>query len=484
MEETKQLSKVENRKGKIKWPKVNLSLWLCVLVVACPVLDMTSFLFRNTFSTFFSPSTVLRPVIPIIALLILFFTTKQKVKILIAGLIYGGYAVLHLIVFQSLQTQISYSNAIHEAQYLVNYTFMIINLFLFCTVFKKEEDTTVLKKSVLLAITIYLISLFLSILTKTSSSTYLEGIGYKGWYESGNSLGAILILSLFILLPMIKEKKFRIWVISIILSMGIFLTLLLGTRVGLFGFILVVVGYIIVQIGYSFFHKIKVNSKILIICSLFLVALVIAVVLVGSHTIQRRKQLAKEQTEIIDEVTGQQAYITGDLTKLKNAILEGKVSSTYLPKPEQQAILDLNEYAVSHKLENNDMRSQQLIYHCYLVKNQQNLPALLFGNGYLNPYMELVLEMEIPAFLFNFGVLGFLLYFAPFLMLFVYGCYILIKKHTKIEVEYIMTLAGCGFTFVLSFFSGYTFFNSSTMIMIIVLNALLLHQIQKIKNRK
>lgn len=479
MEETKQLSKRENRKGKIKWPKVNLSLWLCILVVACPILDMTSFLFRNTFATFISPSTVLRPVIPMIALLILFVTTKQKVKILIAGFIYGGYAVLHLIVFQSLQTQISYSNAIHEAQYLINYTFMIVNLFLFCTVFQKEE-ATILKKSVLLAITIYLISLFLSILTKTSSNTYLEGIGYKGWYESGNSLGAILILSLFILLPMIKEKKFRIWMISIILSMGIFLTLLLGTRVGLFGFILVVVGYILVQLGYSFFHKIKVNSKILIIGSLFLVALVIAVVLVGSHTIQRRKQLAKEQTEIIDEVTGQQAYITGDLTKLKNAILEGKVPATYLPKPEQQAILDLNEYAVSHQLENNDMRSQQLMYHFYLVKNQQNLPALFLGNGYLNPYMELVLEMEIPAFLFNFGILGFLLYFVPFLVLFAYGCYILIKKRTKIEVEYIMTLAGCGFTFVLSFFSGYTFFNSSTMIMIIVLNALLLHQIQKI----
>lgn len=38
-------------------------------------------------------------------------------------------------------------------------------------------------------------------------------------------------------------------------------------------------------------------------------------------------------------------------------------------------------------------------------------------------FRELVLEMEIPAFLFNFGLFGFTLYFVPFLSIFIYGIY-------------------------------------------------------------
>ncbi len=47
------------------------------------------------------------------------------------------------------------------------------------------------------------------------------------------------------------------------------------------------------------------------------------------------------------------------------------------------------------------------------------------------------------------------------------------------DAEYVMVWLGCGFTFALSFFAGYTFFNSSNMMMIIVLNTILLNKIKK-----
>ena len=49
------------------------------------------------------------------------------------------------------------------------------------------------------------------------------------------------------------------------------------------------------------------------------------------------------------------------------------------------------------------------------------------------------------------------------------------------DSEYIMLLAGSGFTFVLSFFSGYIFFSSSTMMVNIVMNALLINRVRKLK---
>lgn len=86
--------------------------------------------------------------------------------------------------------------------------------------------------------------------------------------------------------------------------------------------------------------------------------------------------------------------------------------------------------------------------------------------------------MEVPAILINFGLIGFILYLGPFLAIFVLGIYNLIKNRRKIDSKYIFWLLGCGFTFALSFFSGYTFFSCSTMMMIVALNTILLSEIE------
>ena len=49
---------------------------LCLFIIVCPILDVASFLFRNYFNTFFSISTILRPIIPIIAIGYIFFKLR------------------------------------------------------------------------------------------------------------------------------------------------------------------------------------------------------------------------------------------------------------------------------------------------------------------------------------------------------------------------------------------------------------------------
>ena len=86
--------------------------------------------------------------------------------------------------------------------------------------------------------------MFISILTKTASYTYEETMtGYKGWFESGNSIGTIMLLLLCVVLPMLSKKyeaKYRIWTLMITILTGVYLSTLLGTRVGLFGFLFVI----------------------------------------------------------------------------------------------------------------------------------------------------------------------------------------------------------------------------------------------------
>ena len=471
---------IQKKKKGFQFEKINLETLLCILIVACPILDMTSFLFRNAFGTSFSPSTILRPIIPIVVLIYIFFKDKIKQKIVLGTALYGIYALLHIYLFTLVKTGSSYSGVIHEAQYIINYTFMILNLFLYLYIFTKK-NTDKLKNSVLIAVGIYVISIFIAILTGTSSTTYIEGMGLKGWFESGNSISAILILSLFILLPRVKEKEKRPIIIGICILMGIFLTTLIGTRVGLFGFVLVLFVYVMVESIHTLLQKGKINKKLIIGGSIAIIFIMVLVGVVGSSTLQRRKHLKQIEGNIVDTQTGQEAHISGSLLKIKQSIETGSMEIGYMSDAQKQAVLDLYQIANQRNVVNNDMRTQQLIYNVCLVKEQANPALILFGNGYMAQYRELVLEMEIPAFLLNFGIFGFLLYFIPFLAIFIYACYFGIKHKKQLDSQYIMYVLGSGFTFALSFFSGYTFFNSSTMMIIIVIHTLLVNKIQNIK---
>ena len=466
--------------------KLNSEKVLSFFIILLPILDITSFIFRKYFNTSFSPSTFIRPIIPVIIFIYLFFKNNFKLKSIIIFSIYIIYSIIHLFIFYKLKTDISYGTIIHEAQYLINYSFAILNLFVFIYIFYKK-NTEKIYKSILISNGIYLLSIYISIITKTSSSTYIEGIGYKGWFESGNSLSNILILNLFIIFSSInkfKNNKLKYISITEIVLSGIFLIFLLGTRTGLFGFILVSVLYIVANIvnylkNKLFIEKNKINNKnkiIIFLCLILSIVLIAFVFVKGSSFLKRRKYLQSIENNVIDASTGSSSHIIGNVLKLKEQIENSSVDEKYIPLPVQKSILELYAFANKSNINNTNRRIQQLVYNAFLVKNQSNILYILFGNGFLTNYAELVLEMEIPALLFNFGFLGFILYFIPFLILFIYYINYGIKNIKKIDVEFIMLFLGIIMAFALSFLSGQILFNSSAMIILTLLNTVLLNK--------
>ena len=454
---------------------------LCIFLIICPILDVSSFIFRTYFGTSFSLSTFIRPIIPIIVAIYIFFKDKIKLKLIIAGFIYVIYGVIHLYIFKNILTGSSFSTIIHEAQYIINYTYMILNLFIYTYIFL-NKDTFNLKKSIFISISIYMLLIFVSIFTNTSTNTYLEGMGSKGWFETGNSLSAILILSLYVLLPLIKNKKIRIPLLILVCLMGIYLTMLIGTRVGLFGFVLTILLYIAALIFCKVMSNMKINKKVLGCVAAAIVVVVLVIGKFGSSTLERRKFLKEEANQNIDMQTGEVAHITVDLLKIKESIDNNTLEENYLSEPQKQALLALYKYANEKEIVSTDRRMQELVYNIYLVKYQQNPITILFGNGHLASYAELILEMETIAILLNFGIVGFVLYIVPFLVIFICGIYIGIKNIKKIDVDYVMLLAGSFLTFGLSTLSGSVFFNSSSMMVIIVIHILLINKILEYKN--
>lgn len=462
--------------------KLNIENLLAVFIIICPILDIASFIFRNIFNTKISPSTVIRPIIPMIAFIYYFIKADKKYKLKMFGIsvVYGIYAIIHLILFTTVRSESSYSNISHELQYLVNYTFMILILYVFIKTFK-EKLTERLEKATMISVGIYLISIILSIVTNTMSSTYIEGMGIKGWFESGNSISATLILSMYILL-MNKNKKYRKIIILELILMGIFLTLLIGTRVGLYGYILTIGIFVLVKSNIFNIHKI--NKKIVIAGGTSIALIVLIITLVGSNTFTRRQHLKDIESNIVDSSNNEEAHLTGSLMEIKDKIDSKQIDNKYMNEVQQKSVLELYDIANKLQISNNDQRMQQLLYNAILVKNQANPLLILFGNGYMNQFRELVLEMDIPAFLFNFGIIGLFLYFVPFLVIFIYAFYWAIKRYKIIDQQYIMYLLGLGIAFALSVFSGYVFFNMSTDSIIIVICVLLLNKVEEVKKEE
>ena len=463
--------------------KLNIENLLTVFIILCPILDIASFIFRNIFNTKISPSTIIRPILPIIAFIYYFIKADKKYKLKMFGIsaIYGIYAIIHLILFTTVKSECSYSNISHELQYLVNYTFMIIILYVFIKTFKEKLSTEKLEKATVISVGIYLLSIILSIITNTMSSTYIEGMGIKGWFESGNSISATLILSMYILL-MNKNKKYKKIIIAELILMGIFLTMLIGTRVGLYGFILTI--GILVLVKSNIFNINKINKKIVIAGGALLALIILIICLVGSNTFTRRQHLKDIEANIVDSSNNEEAHLTGSLIEIKDKIDNKQIDEKYMNEVQQKSVLELYDIANKLQISNNDQRMQQLLYNAILVKNQANPLLILFGNGYMNQFIELVLEMDIPAFLFNFGIIGLFLYFVPFLSIFIYALYWAIKRYKIIDEQYIMYLLGLGLSFALSVFSGYVFFNMSTDSIIIVICVLLLNKVEEVKKEE
>lgn len=462
--------------------KIKLENIMCAFIILCPILDMTSFIFRNTFNTKLSPSTIIRPLIPTLVILYLFIKKDKKFKknLLITGIVYAVYALIHIYLFSKVKTGMSFGTETHELQYIINYTFMIINLIIFTVVFK-EENIDKMKKSVLIAAGIYIISIYISILTKTSSHTYIEGMGYKGWFESGNSISAILLLTMFIYLPYVKNKKYRKFVIPILVLVGIFLSMLIGTRAGLFGFIIIIALYMGIEVLFNILKNEKIDKKFFIIGFTGIAIIVLIIIGCGSTTLQRRKHLKDIESDIIDETSQENAHITGSTLKIKEQIEKNEIEEGYMSDAQKQSIIDLYNIANKLQVKNNDQRMQQLIYNIVLVKNQKNIFLILFGNGYVANFSELVLEMELVSMLLNFGVIGFLLYMGSFFAIFLMSLYYGIKYIKQIDSEYVFLWFGSAMAFALSLLSGYTFFSSSSVIMIISINTILFIKMQKIK---
>ena len=147
-----------------------------------------------------------------------------------------------------------------------------------------------------------------------------------------------------------------------------------------------------------------------------------------------------------------------------------------MTKEQQKAYLAMYDTCNKLKIDANNSRLQQMIYHLYLIKYQHNILYILFGNGFIVNYGEMTLEMEVIAILFNFGLIGFILYIIPFIYVYIK----LIKqviKNKKRTIDDIILLFTMLIVFGLSFMAGYVFFSGTCVLMLISMMSLIYKEV-------
>ena len=162
------------------------------------------------------------------------------------------------------------------------------------------------------------------------------------------------------------------------------------------------------------------------------------VFLVGSNSFERKKKLEEMNNSLIDPYTGKVSHVTGDVLKLIIDIRNGRIEDGFMTTAQQRTLLELYDYANKNELGMTERRRMQIAYHLMLVRNQRDPIYVLFGNGYLINQSEMTLEMEIPAIIINFGLIGFVLYLLPFFVISFWSIKVFFKKLKKIDVECIM----------------------------------------------
>ena len=227
-------------------------------------------------------------------------------------------------------------------------------------------------------------------------------------------------------------------------------------------------------LDYVYIKK-SVNLKKFGIILTTIIILIGSVLVGGKNSFKRRENIKEVGSEMIDPLTNEETHLTGDLTnfvvQIKNDNLDISLSDEQI-----NALLKTYDKANEIELPNSNRRLQQLIYQHYLYHEEFSVETFLFGTGYLNNYPELTLEMELPAFLYNFGVIGLILYLGPFIFIIIKGIITFIKKRGIVSINYLMYFICIILSLFLSCLTGYVYFYVSSMLVVLMLYILFISE--------
>ena len=447
----------QNLKTIIKENKNTLGL-LCLFIIIQPFLDIAP-LFTNEKLTLFGftlPTLVRFIFIGILGLISLKKIDKKKYKYLV---LYGFILLIYTILHHNITSDNSMVIPDNYTYSLVSELFYIVRMLLplaiieFTRHSKIDQDkflnVLVISSAIIGTIIFVGNTLCISYISYGEGRTIINWIQWffldlqqyefhdltsKGWFYMANQVSGLgILLFPFTLFATIKKTtKLNVYsTIILIISM-----IMLGTRLASYGWILVIICFLIAVSLSKFIYKDK-RTKTKYYKTILLISLIGLLFLINSP-ISRREY----------------GYPLGDLTTLKERPtidmndLES-VNKAYMYIEESYRVFGIQEtyiferYNYKHDpgfwfnmfdisvesgvIENREM--QRLISNNIIKNNDNKLKYQLFGYSFSRMRNgEIYMEHDIIVQLFTMGYLGTLLLIGPYLLIVLIICYKVLKK--------------------------------------------------------
>lgn len=376
---------------------------LVFLVLFQPIIDIiTSFMTMNNYKI--TLGIILKVFILLLAVIYLVIIDKEKrktnfiylffVAVFLTLNIYNNLSVIKLFTF-------TYFN------YLFKYAYHLIILLFFLRWYKVYKINLY---NLRIPMIIIVLSYFISLITNTAYLSYdVYRLGYSGWYSSANELGNLLVLLFPVAIYNAFHNKDGIKLDILLVPLIALNLLLLGTKVGLFGFYCVSVFYLIIRL--IFLKKIKIEKGFVI---------VLLMVIGTTICINKLPTVYNIRLQIRE---GKDNYLLSGREKYYEKILAQYKQNTFRDK-----MIGLSYY------EDNEEKSDILI-----------------------------VEQDFFDILFMYGIIGLLIVIIIYSIIYVHfiKTYIYYRKLKTFSKKYLAVIIAISIEFAVAFISGHSLLSPS-----------------------
>lgn len=228
-----------------------------------PIIDLiVSLTIRNSDSSI-TIGIILRGLFLLTLLLVTIFSKKIKNKknIYAYFIMLFIYFILYMLI-RINENSFSLGLIVNEVKYIFKYFYypiVLLTMYQLKDYFELDNDK--LKKILVINLFIITFSIILSYLTNSAYSSYGNGnSGIVGWFYSANEIGAILVI-LYPYTFLIKNNK-QVIFNTIVMLLTIISSIYMGTKTTYFGIILSLVFYVIYILLFKIKDSVKVKYKV------------------------------------------------------------------------------------------------------------------------------------------------------------------------------------------------------------------------------
>jgi hypothetical protein len=206
-----------------------MELILFYTIALLPIVDILNGIFINYLHVGVTPGLVIRPLLLGLFFIYVVLFNKKYIRFILIFI-----ALISLSSFYQIgRGHFSISDLSYHLKLIYNmFYFVVIYSAIKIKILRLER----LYKALMVSLVIILSSLIFSFITGTSLSSYSDSgytmLGIKGYFESLNSLSAVLSIMLPVVVGFIYHSKKRVGYVLVYLLTSVFL-LLLGTKTGI-----------------------------------------------------------------------------------------------------------------------------------------------------------------------------------------------------------------------------------------------------------